>query len=241
MSQTSKPMPVILKVLIGFLVLGLIYRMSVHQPRRDGQGSDYATPASSPVEERRSGGYDAAPQADSARQADGAGSQLAQYQAQYSQVLARINQCEAQNNAYAAQQLAAGANPITPPACNQYVPQWIAQGALLNTYITRLQTGNTRLTVCEANPGLTGCGSLEAAARSSSSHSASGDTSDDVENWSRQAILGHSHYTDETGHTHDLPTRDYYYRNRVSDQMVGSDSPTAPDYNHDWEQVHPDR
>ena len=108
MSQTSKPMPVILKVLIGFLVLGLIYRMSVHQPRRDGQGSDYATPASSPVEERRSGGYDAAPQADSARQADGAGSQLAQYQAQYSQVLARINQCEAQNNAYAAQQLAAG-------------------------------------------------------------------------------------------------------------------------------------
>jgi hypothetical protein len=52
------------------------------------------------------------------------------------------------------------------PLCEQQMPQWIIQVALLQTYITRLRTGDQAITVCQANPGLRGCEAWEVASRS---------------------------------------------------------------------------
>jgi hypothetical protein len=112
--------------------------------------------------------------------------------------------------------------------------------ALLVTYITRLQTGNRSLTVCQANIGLAGCESLEASASSSSS-SSSDDTSNAVERASRQGILGQTIYTDGNGDQHELPTRDYYYRDLVTGDIVGSNSPSPPNGVHQYEQLRPER
>ena len=40
---------------------------------------------------------------------------------------------------------------------------------------------------------------------------------------------------------HELPTRDYYYRDRNSGQFVGSDSPNPPDNSHDYEPLQLER
>ena len=234
MSSTSKPMPVLAKILIGFAVLGVIYSVSVrHHPSYE-QRSSFVTPSPSPDEERR-----AAP-----RPPDGADRQLAQYQSQLSQVMAQVNQCNAQNDAFAARMANGMATADQYPACNQYDAQRTAQAALLVTYITRLQTGNPNLTVCEANIGLRGCESMYAPAStssSSSSSSSSDDTSATVERASRQGILGQTIYTDGDGRQYQLPTRDYYYRDRVTGETLGSNSSSPPNGVHEYEQLQPER
>jgi hypothetical protein len=223
-----KAMPLFPKILIVCLALGVIYIVGNH---RDDGGGGGVSPLPTPVEER---GTDSA---------GGSRQELAGYESQLSQLITRVNQCQAQVNAVMAERAAAVANGMMPgsgPACEQSMPQWTVQWALLSTYIARLKTGNTHLTVCEANPGLRGCESLEASSRSSSS-SSSDDGTEVVERSTRQGIRGTTLYTVEGGEQHDLPTRDYYYRDRNTGQFVGSDSPNPPDNVHDYEPLQPER
>jgi hypothetical protein len=234
MSSTSKPMPVLPKILIGLAVLGVIYSVSVrHHPSYE-QRSSFVTSSPSPDEERRP----------EPRAANGANQQVAQYLSQIAQIKAQMDQCNAQNDAFA-QQMANGMATVEQyPACNQNNAQWIPQIALLYTYVARLQTGNPNLTVCEANIGLRGCESMYApasASSSSSSSSSSDDTSATVERASRQGILGQTIYTDGDGRQYQLPTRDYYYRDRVTGETLGSNSSSPPNGVHEYEQLRPER
>jgi hypothetical protein len=94
------------------------------------------------------------------------------------------------------------------------------------------------ITVCEANVGLRGCESLQASASAPPS-SSDDDGTEAVENATRQGIRGTSLYTDETGETHELPTRNYYFRDRSTGQMIGSDQPYAPNNGRDYEKLTP--
>ena len=221
-----KTMPVFPKILIVVLALGVIYRVSVNH---HDSGSVTYDPAPTPEP-----GSAPRPEADKS-------GLLARYQAQYSQLLAQANQCGQELQAYQAQMAEGamnGAMPGAGPACQQNLPQLTVQLALVQTYITRLQTGNPNVTVCEANAGLRGCESLEAPA-------ASGPPSDDgtgtVERATRQGIRGTTIYTDANGDEHELPTRDYYYRDRNTGRFVGTDSPNPPDNVHDYEPLQPER
>jgi hypothetical protein len=156
---------------------------------------------------------------------------LGQFKAQQQQLMAQVYQCEAQMN-QATQQMAQaamnGGMVNNRPQCEQYMPQWTAQEAYLETEIYRIQTGDHKSTVRQIT-GITG--------PTNSAPSAGGDDGTGaVENWDRQAIRGNSLYTDESGQTHELPTRPYYFRDRSSGQIIGSDSPNAPNDGRDYEQ-----
>ena len=205
-----KNMPLLPKILIACLALGLIYRVS----NRHDSGGYEPGPAPSPEVSPA-----LSPEADTS-------GLLARYQQQYDQLSAQSSQCVEQLQAYQREMAenamsGSGAMPGGGPACMQNMPQMTVQLALLQTYITRLKTGDTRITVCQANPGLQGCESWEAASRSSSS--ASSDPTSVVERSTRQGIRGNTIYYDAEGQEHELPTRDYYYRDRNSGQFVGSD------------------
>jgi hypothetical protein len=227
-------MPVLAKILIGFAVLGVIYAVSVSHHTSYERRSDYVTPSPTPDYERRA----------EPRPSYGANQQVAQYLSQIAQIKAQMDQCNAQNDAFAARMANGMATVEQYPACNQNNAQWIPQMALLYTYVARLQTGNPNLTVCEANVGLRGCESMYApasASSSSSSSSSSDDTSAAVERASRQGILGQTIYTDGDGRQYELPTRDYYYRDRVTGETFGSNSSSPPNGVHEYEQLQPER
>ena len=135
MWATLKAMPLVPKILIGCFALGVVYKVSV--PSHHG----YAESRYSPV------GY----QAQSERTADGTGDEsaraLAQFKAQQSQLMARVYQCEGQMNQATQQMAQAAVNGVmvdNRPACEQYMPQWTAQEAYLETEIYRIQTGDRR-------------------------------------------------------------------------------------------------
>ncbi len=216
-----KTMPVFPKILIVVLALGVIYRVTVKHPDSD------------------SVRYDPAP-----RPEPDNGDLLARYQAQYNQVSAQANQCAQELQAYQAQMAADAMNGTMPgagPACQQSLPNLTVQLALLQTYMTRLQTGNPRITVCEANAGLQGCQGLEASSHASSSYSHPDDGTETVERSTRQGIRGATIYTDANGEEHELPTRDYYYRDRNTGQFVGTGSPNPPNNGGDYEPLQPER
>lgn len=223
-----KTMPMFPKILIVVLALGVIYRVSNHHD------SDHVR-------------YDPAPSPEpgpAPRPEPDKSDLLARYRAQYNQVQAQANQCAQELQAYQAQMAAAAMNGVMPgagPACQQNLPQITVQLALLQTYITRLETGNQNITVCEANAGLQGCQGLEASSHSSSSYSPPDDGTGTVERAARQGIRGTTIYSDENGDQHELPTRDFYYRDRSTGQFVGSDSPNPPNNGRDYEPLQPER
>ena len=124
----------------------------------------------------------------------------------------------------------------------QNYPQWIAQGALLQTYIQRLKTGNMNLTVCEANANVRGCQGLEASAPPSSVGEGGTSSNGDRENeatdrWDRGAIRGTSIYVDRYGEKHELATAPYYFEDVVHGTYIPSNSPTPPDNAGDYVQM----
>ena len=155
---------------------------------------------------------------------------LAQFKAQQQQLMAQVYQCEAQMNQATQQMQQAAINGMmvnNRPQCEQYMPQWISQEAYLETEIYRIQTGDHTSTVRQIT-GITG--------PTNSTPSAGGSDTDPVDNYDRQAIRGNSLYTDESGQVHELPTRPYYFRDRSSGQIIGSDSPNPPNDGRDYEQ-----
>ena len=143
---------------------------------------------------------------------------LAQLQAQFNQMNAQNAQCYAQ-----IQQM----NPLNyaPPPCEAQMQWRTAQITKLQAEIYRLQTGAN---VQPVDFALMGSGS-------SGSGGSSDDGSNAVNRYSREAILGQSNYRDGEGNEYQLANRAYYFRDRASGNIVGSDIDMQPDNQHDWE------
>jgi hypothetical protein len=151
-----------------------------------------------------------------------------------SQVLARLqaqlNQMNAENAQCAAQLQQMNPWNYGAPPCEAKMQWNTAQMARVQAEIYRLQTGAN---VQPVDFVLMGSGS-----GSGSGATASGDDgSNAVNRYSREAILGQSKYTDSEGNEYQLANRPYYFRDRASGNIVGSDYAQAPDYQHDWEQL----
>ena len=176
---------------------------------------------------------------------DGRGGQLANYESQMAKLQASMMACKEQEERVMQQRQQALMNSAgasmgnaMEPACFQNWNQQIIQGALLQTYISRLQTGNMNLTVCQANPGLRGCEGVQIA--SGAGGSSSGGDSDEGGRYSRQAIRGNTIYTDEEGGTHELPTAPYYFKDKQTGEFVSSQFPTPPNNTHTYESMTPE-
>ncbi len=235
MWKAIKAWPVWLKVAVGVLILGGIYRLGTlpnHDRNFGGSGAE--------SEERQAGvTADGSIGSQPERSPEDGGQQrLAQFQAQQSQLMAQVYQCE-QEMTRATQQMAQaamnGMMANNRPQCEQFMPQWTAQEAYLETEIYRIKTGDTHSTVREITGIAADAGG---GSRTEGSGGArSGDGTGAVEDWDRGAIRGTSLYVDESGESHELATRPYYFRDRSSGQMIGSDQPTPPNNGRDYEEL----
>lgn len=241
MWSTIKAMPVLPKVLIGCLLLMLVAKAA--------QGHHRPSPAyDSPVSADRAGHWPAADSGENEQaratnaQTDQRAQMLAQFQAQQAQLQVQVKQCTADMQQASNQMAMNAMNGQMPGAgapCEQAMPQWTAQEAYLETEIYRLQTGDNKTDVW----GVTGVqrpqyGSSYAPSGSGGS---SGDAAEQsVNRWDRQSIRGNSLYTDETGEQRELPTYKYYFRDRASGELIGSDQPYAPNNGRDYERMEAD-
>jgi cell division protein FtsB len=241
-----KKMPILVRIFIVVVTLVVLVRIGTL-----GRGNHHSQyhPYSSANDENTSytGGSSDEGRANNEGQADdrdqtgnresndsGAAQQLAQYESQQQQLMSRVYACEQQmQQASNAMARAAMNGQMAPPAqCQQYMPQWTAQEAFLETQIYRLKSGDyssslstvTGIPIGQQQP------SASRPARSS-------DGTEAVENWDRQAIRGNSLYDDESGQTHELQTQSYYFRDRSSGRVIASDSPNPPNDGHDYEQL----
>src|ERR1022692_2134167 len=83
---------------------------------------------------------------------NGSSQRLAQFQAQQRQLQGRMMQCKAlMDQAMQQQAMAAvqGQMVNNQPPCEQWMPVWVAQEAVVETNIYRIQTGNYNATVLE--------------------------------------------------------------------------------------------
>ena len=233
--QTLKAMPIVPKVLLGSLVLMVIYglghhRYPSHQSRFD--QSDPGRYESAQSAAYGSQGREGSIESRETAEAEQAKQYLAQFQAQQSQLLARANACMAQMRQASNEMAMAAMNGQmmnAQPPCEQYMPQWTAQEAYLETEIYRLQSGDRHSPLQQitgvqvGQPGESGA---------SSYYHSSGPGNDGgigaVERYDRQAIRGTSLYNEPDGTEHELPTEPYYYRNQNSGQIVASTQPNPP-------------
>lgn len=242
MWSTIKAMPVLPKILIGCLLLVLIAKAA--QGRRTPHPI-YDGPT--PVPER-SGWESNQGRSDEGRgngrgiaQTDQRAQMLAQFRTQQEQLQVQVRQCMADMQQAANQMAMNAMNGQMPGAgapCEQAMPQWTAQEAYLETEIYRLQTGDNKTDMW----GVTGVQRPQygPSYTPSESRGSSGDSGEQAVNrWDRQYIRGNSLYTDETGEEHELPTYKYYFRDRVSGQMIGSDSSDVPNNGRDYEVIEP--
>jgi hypothetical protein len=222
-------MPILPKVLLGFLVLGVVVKATTahHSHATVSYASAYSEPAD--YQSDRTAGR-------SSRQSD-ASSQIAQFQAQHDQIAAQAQQCMVQiNQAMQGVAIAAANGQMinNMPPCNQNMQMWTAQMAYLETEIYRIQTGDHSSTVGQ----ITGTGSYGSQSSPNGSYSGRSSTDDGtaaVERSTREGIRGNSMYTDEDGEQHELATQPYYFRDRSTGQYIGSTSPNPPNDGRDYE------
>jgi len=221
MWNTLKAMPIVPKVLIALLLVGGVY-LATHRQR-----GDYVGSASLAEAGYRSGAGASDPSL-----------ALARFQSQQAQLMAQVNQCEAQMTEATNRMRDAaiqGQFYNGRPQCEQNMPQWIAQESYLETEIYRIRSGDHNSSLCEVT-GVQGQACNPSAGSSSGgARAASDDGTGAVENWDRQAIRDNSIYTDEDGEQHELPTQPYYFRDRSSGQYIGSSSPNPPNDGRDYE------
>lgn len=144
---------------------------------------------------------------------------------------ARLNLLQNQNAQCTAQ--IAQMNPwnYAPPSCEAQMQANTAVIAQLQAGIYRLQTGAN---VNAADFGFIGGSSSSPAGGGAAT---SDDGSNAVNRYSREGILGQSKYTDSNGNEYQLANQPYYYKDRASGNIVGSDYSQPPDNQHDWEQL----
>lgn len=222
-----KALPVVPKVLIIVLVLGILYKAGASSHHRN-EGFSYASD--------NDGGFR---EASSESRSGGSANQqaLAQFQSEQAQLQAQAAQCEQQMTAATNQQAAAAMNGqfYNPrPACEAQMPAYIARESYLETEIYRLQTGDTHSSMTD----ITGV-QVGSRGDTPSSRTRSNDGTGAVEDWDRGAIRGNSMYQDEDGEQHELATQDYYYRERSSGRIIGSSQSEPPNDGRDYERFQP--
>lgn len=236
MWRTFKAMPVLLRVFIVLLVLGAAYKVThlYHGPHRGYQSAGFG----------EGSGYEGgdlgqrlgeADENDSSA-SDQKGRMVAQFEAQRMQITRQVQQCmnDTQRYQQAAAMAAMNGQMVAPPQCSQQMAQWTAQEAYLETEIYKLKGGDPNATVREVSGIAASSGYSPGSRRPAGS---SDDGTGAVEDWDRGAIRGTSMYTDEGGEQHELPTRSYYFRDRSSGEIVGSDHPYAPNNGRDYEEL----
>lgn len=221
-----KQMPLVPKIILAILILGVVGKLTTLGDHARHSGFE-------PVAFNTTG-----PEASAANDSDRR-RLLAQYQAQQAQLVSQMQRCQQEMNRVTQQMQQAaisgsGMMP-PPPPCEQNMPAWISQEALMETEIYRLQTGDNKSTVRE----VTGIPSNSGSSSSRSSSSGSNDGTSAVEDWDRGAIRGTSRYTDEDGKEYELKTESYYYRDRNSGEIIGSERPDPPNDGRDYEQLQP--
>jgi len=253
MWEKLKALPMFVKVIIGFFVginaIGLVFMAIAPNP------SPSPNPNPNPQPPQNQGqqvvypnGYNPQQEVNppTPNNGGGQGGELANYKLQLAKVTAAGNDCIQQLQQFQQQEQQAAISSggmsmgnVMEPACEQNMNQWIYQGLILQTRITRLETGNPNITVCQANPGVRGCEGVQLASGAGSSSSGGGN-SDDAGRYDRQAIRGNTIYTDEEGGTHELPTASYYFKDKVTGEFVASQYPTPPNNTHTYEQMTPE-
>ncbi|HTR23502.1 MAG TPA: hypothetical protein VMI10_05920 [Terriglobales bacterium] len=227
-----KALPVVPKIVLGCLVLIVMAQVFLHVPPRP-----RPTPGPNPYDNSYDNDSDKRSRPEPS--ADNRGQLLAQFQDEQRQLQTVVADCMQQMTAATQQMAMNSMNGVMPGAgasCQQNMPQWTAREAFLETEIYRLQTGDTRSSVRQ----ITGiAGPNYSSPTGSSSYYSPRDGTGAVETWDRQAIRGNSMYTDENGEEHELPTQNYYFRDRSSGQYIGSDLPDPPNDGRDYERLEP--
>lgn len=183
------------------------------------------------------GGQSGAPSGSSAEAARQ--QQLKQWLAKQAKLISLMKQCQVEMTRFTQQMQQAaisgsGMMPA-PPACEENMPYWISQEALAETEIHRLQTGDTRSDVYDVS----GIPRPSNSGPSSGSSGSSDGGVGSVDDWDRGAIRGTTIYVGEDGTRRELPTRDYYYRNRASGQIIASTESEPPNDGNDYERLQP--
>jgi hypothetical protein len=235
-----KAIPVFPKILIVFLIFMVLYGIS---HRRHSRSFD-STSFSDSTSDR---GFRSDAGEEQARGEQGGGEReevsnqrsqlLAQFQQQHAQIMADANQCMAQLQQTSNQnaQAAMSGMPFSPgPACQQNMAQWTAQAAYLETEIYKLQGGDQNASVRQVSGIAADSGTPSSYYRPDADSGTAA-----VERTTREGIRGHSLYTDEDGKEYELDTQPYYYRNRATGQLVGSEQPQPPNDGRDYEQMTP--
>jgi hypothetical protein len=246
MWEKLKGLPLFVKVIIGFFVginaIGLVFMAiapspnpnpnpNPQPPENPGQqvaypnGNDPQGEVNPPNTNNGRGREEAS--------GDDKSQLIARYKAQMAQIWSQTQQCY--------QESLREIPMLTQPQCVQNYSQWSIQAGMLQTYITRLETGNPNITFCQANNYPRGCEGVQIASGSGSSSSSggSGGSSDDG-NYDMQAIRGHTKYTDADGDVQELPTAPYYFKDKQTGEFVSSQYPTPPNNTHTYEQMYPE-
>lgn len=227
-----KAMPGWSKFLIVFVALSVIYGLA-RDSRRSHSSYSAAEYASGPSSSSESSSATPAYQASNSNR-----TLLAQYQAEYADLSVKTRKCTIEIQQFQSQMAYAAANGMPlpdPPICQQNGEAWSVRMAFLETEIYKLQGGRSNATVSDVS----GIPIRSSSPSHSNSSSSAGSGEDRVQKWSREGILGHSIYHDETGEDHELPTRPYYYRDRATGELIGSDSSESPDNLRDYERLTP--
>ncbi len=225
-----KALPLLVKIiaLVVFIALGGIYKTFIAAPSSSGgYNSSYSPVSASSAGSAgssvpASSGGSSAPASSAGSSTMNASQVLASLEAQYSVMQNQNVQCAAQE-----QQM----NPsnFAPPPCEAQMQVNVAQMAKLEAEIYRLKTGANVQPVDFVLMG------------SSSPSGGGGATSDPaqqaVERADREGILGQSKYTDSDGKEYQLANSPYYFKDRVSGNVVASNTSNPPDNQHDWEQL----
>ena len=226
MWASIKKLPLRVKI-IGILVLaglgGIYKQLSEPHSHSGGTYASYSDASSSRQDSEASSASPSSGQRDSREDV------LAKLQKEYDSLTNQNAECTAQ-----LQQMNPG--NFGPPPCEAQMQWNTPQIAKLEAEITRLKTGAN---VQPIDFVLMGSGSPSSSGGAASGEGApSGDHgSDAVNRHSREGILGQSKYTDSQGKEYQLPNRPYYFKDRASGRIEGSDTSEQPDYQHDWEQL----
>jgi hypothetical protein len=247
MWSTLKAMPVVPKILIGLLVLGGIGKIcslgshssyqSHFTPSSYQSASDSNEGSSGSNEESSYRNTDSNHSRQVSSESSATNGELAQFESQQSQLMKQVYACEAQMNqamAQTAQGAMYGQMPgANQPPCAQYMAQWTAQEAYLETEIYRLKTGDRTSSMRNI------VGIPSSAGTPSSNYSSSDDGTAAVERYSRESIRGNSYYDSPNQEPGDRekPNATYYYRNTVSGAVTPSESPYAPNDGNSYEQL----
>jgi hypothetical protein len=235
MMSAFKRLPVLAKILIVFVPLSVVYGLARdYRPHHSSYSSGYYSTGAtaSPVTESR---RQVSEVSDSDRRL------VSPYQAEYDDLSARAAECTLEIQNFQSQMAMAAANgmPLPPdPPCQQNGADWTARLAFLHAEIAKAQGADRNSSVRQLN------GIPEYSPSSSSSHRSPSSEDGDAygggaNRYDIQGVRENSYYRSENGQTYEMPNMPYYYRDRATGQMIGSESSDSPDNLRDYEQLTP--